>query len=128
MDCGLPQVRTLVTLRKRSEPKRGGKVEESLCHYLSSLPPGGAERFAHLIRGHWGGSEIRKHWVRDALFEEDRTRSRNLKLNGNLAVLRCALIALKTRLAPELSWPQLFEKAAMKPSISIRMVQRNSFK
>lgn len=128
MDCGLPQVRCLVTLRKRSEPKRGGRVEESVCHYLSSLPPGGAERFARLIRGHWGGSEIRNHWVRDALFEEDRTRSRNLKINGNLAVLRCALIALKTRLAPDLSWPELFEKGGMHPSIPIRMVQKNSFK
>lgn len=128
MDCGLPQVRSLVTVRKRSEPKRGGEVEQSLSHYLSSLPPGGAQRFASLIRGHWGGSEIRNHWVRDALFEEDRTRSKNLNLNGNLAVLRCALIALKSRLAPELSWPRLFEQADRKPSIPINMVQRNSFK
>ena len=39
--------------------------------------------------------------MNDAPFEEDRTRSRNLRLNGNLAVLRCVLIALKTRLPPE---------------------------
>ncbi len=58
MGCGLPQVRILVTLRKRSESKRGGGSEASVYHYLSSLPPWGAERFAGLIRGHWGGCEI----------------------------------------------------------------------
>jgi len=128
MDCGLPQVRSLVTVRKRCEPKRGGKVEESVLHYPSSLPPGGAERFAELVRGLWGGSEIRNHRARDALFEEDRTRSKNLNLNGSLVVLRCALIALKARLAPEPSWPELFEKADMRPYIPINTVQKNSFK
>jgi len=92
MDCGLPQVRSLVTVRKRCEPKRGGKVEESVLHYPSSLPPGGAERFAELVRGLWGGSEIRNHRARDGL------------------------IALKASLAPEPSWPELFEKGGMSPS------------
>jgi predicted transposase YbfD/YdcC len=55
--------------------------------YLSSLIPQSATRFARLVRGHWGGAEIRNHWVCDALFEEDSTRSKNL--NANLAVLRC---------------------------------------
>lgn len=137
MDCGLPQVRTLVTVHKRCETKRRKKGThdesppesvESVCHYLSSLPPGRAERFAELVRGHWGGCEIRNHWVRDALFAEDRTRSRNLNLNGNLAVLRCALIALKARLAPAVPWPEIFERSSMRTSIPINMVHKNIFK
>ena len=90
MDCGLPHVRCLITARKVSCRKKqlGQKAEKSTCHYVSSLSPGQSERFERLIRGHWGGSEIRNHWVRDALFKEDATRSRNFNLNGNLAVSR----------------------------------------
>ena len=81
----------------------------TVSHYLGSLIAQRRADFARLIRGHWGGCEIRNHWVRDALFDEDATRSRNLNLNGNLAVLRCALIALKARHATHLSWPEIFE-------------------
>lgn len=130
MDCELPQVRSLITVRKLTCNKKqdSGPTQESLCHYVSSQPPEQSERFERLIRGHWAGSEIRNHWVRDALFEEDKTRSRNFNLNGNLAVLRCALISLKSRLAPKLSWPAIFEQCAMRPSLPIAMVFKNSFK
>jgi hypothetical protein len=123
-------VRSLVVVTKRSAPtKPGGEPAElSVSHYVSSLLPQCAERFAKLIRGHWGGCEIRNHWVRDALFKEDATRSKNLNLNGNLAVLRCALIALKTRHAPHLSWPTIFELSAMKPALPYNIVCNNVFK
>lgn len=96
--------------------------------YLSSLPPRCAEYFAKLVRGHWAGCETRNHWTRDALFEEDATRSRNLNLNGNLAVLRCALIALKARLAPRLPWPEIFELSGMRTSVPFNMICKNTFK
>jgi hypothetical protein len=123
-------VRSLVVVTKRSRPsKPGGQPAEiTVSHYLSSLVPQQAGRFAQLVRGHWGGCEIRNHWVRDALFEEDATRSRNLNLNGNLAVLRCALIALKCRHAHRLPWPALFELAAMRPVLPYNMVCKNTFK
>jgi len=85
-------VRSLVVITKRtrsSSREADKESEETVCHYLGSLLPQRAERFAQLVRGHWGGCEIRNHWVRDALFEEDGTLSKNLNLNGNLAVLRC---------------------------------------
>jgi len=41
--------------------------------------------------------------VQDAILEEDSTRSKNLDLNGNLAILRSALIAPKSRLLPDKS-------------------------
>lgn len=99
-----------------------------MSHYLSSLVPQSAARFARLVRGHWGGCEIRNHWVRDALFEEDATRSKNLNLNGNLAVLRCAVIALKARHASHLSWPTIFELSSLKPAIPYNLVCNNALK
>lgn len=123
-------MRSLVVVTKhcRSSKPGGQPAELTVSHHVSSLPPQGAERFARLVRGHWGGCEIRNHWVRDALFEEDATRSKNLNLNGNLAVLRCALIALKSRIASSLPWPALFELSAMRPALPYNMVCKNTFK
>ena len=101
--------------------------KKTRTYYLSSHPPQRAERFAEWIRGHWDGSEIRNHWVRDALWGEDGTRSKNQNLNGNLAVLRSALIALKFRLNPEGSWPSLFEQSALNPSLPLNMIAINRF-
>lgn len=128
--CGLPHVRSLVVITKHARPtKRGGEAAKpTLSHYLSSLLPQRAESVAKLVRGHWGGCEIRNHWTRDVLFEEDATRSRNLNLNGNLAVLRCALITLKARLASHLSWPEVFELSSMKTSVPFNMIRKNTFK
>jgi predicted transposase YbfD/YdcC len=124
-------MRSLVVITKqtRATSREGGKeIEETVSHYLSTLVPQRAERFARLVRGHWGGCEIRNHWVRDALFEEDATRSKNLNINGNLAVLRCALIALKARHATHLSWPAIFELSALKASIPYNLICNNTLK
>jgi hypothetical protein len=124
-------VRSLVVVTKqvRSTSPGGGKSsEETVSHHLGSLVPQATARFARLVRGHWGGCEIRNHWVRDALFGEDATLSKNLNLNGNLAVLRCALIALKARHASHLSWPAIFELSGTKSSIPYNMVCNNDFK
>ena len=51
-------------------------------------------RWGELIRGHWGGVENRNHWSRDAVWLEDKTRSRNFNLVGNLAVIRNALLLI----------------------------------
>ena len=124
-------MRSLVVVTKRTwstNPRASKESEVSVSHYVSSLIPQSAARFAQLIRGHWGGCEIRNHWVRDALFEEDATRSKNLNLNGNLAVLRCAVIALKARHASHISWPTIFELSGLKPAIPYNLVCNNTFK
>lgn len=136
-------MRSLVVVEKTSTPtsaktKSGGVESESgesvpppvetVSYYLSSHHPRQAGFFAELIRGHWGGCEIRNHWVRDAIFEEDATRSKNKNLNGNLAVLRGALVALKSRLAPAKSWPFIRELSGMKTSLPYNMICKNLFK
>ena len=130
MDIGLPHVRSLVVVERASETSKTPRQApaESRAFYLSSHLPGTAPFFAKLIRNHWGGCEIRNHWVRDALFDEDKTRSKNKNLNGTFAVLRCALIALKARLAPGKSWPFIRELSAMKPSLPYNMICKNHFK
>lgn len=127
-------MRSLVVVTKRTRStnpdasEADKTAEETVSHYISTLAPQSAPRFAQLVRGHWGGCEIRNHWVRDALFEEDKTRSKNQNLNGNLAVLRCALIALKSRLAPQASWPTIFELSGMKITVPYNMICNNTFK
>ena len=62
--------------------------------------------------------------MRDALWAEDRTRSKNWNLNANLAVLRTGLIALRAQRAAHLSWPALFELAAHQPAFPFRLVTK----
>ena len=129
MDLGLPQVRTLVVVEKTSLRKGSSAPPATTrLHYVSSHHPRSADYFARLVRGHWAGCEIRNHWVRDALFEEDRTRSKNLNLNANLALLRGALIAVKARLCPDLPWPALHQICSMKPATAYNLVCRHRFK
>ena len=90
-------MRSLVVVTKHTwstSPDASEESVETVSHYLSSLIGQSAAWFARLVRGHWGGCEIRNHWVRDALFEEDATRSKNLNLNGNLAVLPSCVVRL----------------------------------
>lgn len=93
--------------------------EPSLAFYTSSHAPrpGCAPYFAQLARGHWGGSESRNHWVRDACMREDKTRSKHYHLNCNLSALRVCLVALKADHHPNSSWPELQECCQRHPLI-----------
>lgn len=102
--------------------------EDPISFYLSSRLPGAAEIFAHLIRGHWGGCEIRNHWVRDELWEEDQTRSRNWNLNANLAILRVALISVRFRQGVTRSWPDIFEHCGHSTVPAASLINGKSFK
>jgi hypothetical protein len=63
-----------------------------------------------------------------AYFKENATLSKNLNLNGNLAVLRCAVIALNSRQASHLSWPAIFELSGTRFAIPYNLVCNNAFK
>ena len=79
---------------ERTHKKTGATNNESR-YYLSSREPceHSPWQWLQLIRGHWGGVEIRNHWRRDALMEEDGSRSRKPNLLVNVALLRNALLA-----------------------------------
>jgi hypothetical protein len=52
--------------------------------------------------------------VRDHVFGEDKTRSKNWNLNANLALLRMAALRVRAELMPEVPWFQITEKAQNK--------------
>lgn len=148
---GLPHIRTLVvrektvekTARKRfkvsagktageardaTEPVAEENGEDPVSYFLGTRLPGPAEPFAQLIRGHWGGCEIRNHGTRDVQWEEDKTRSGNWALNAALAILRVALISVKFRQGVTLSWPRIFEQCAHSTVSAMSLINGKSIK
>ena len=99
-ECGLPGVRTLVRIVSRTEKK--GKIAEETGYYAACQKAAANTRrqWGRLVRGHWGGVEIRNYWVRDHCHREDGTRSRDERPVGNLILLRNALPAVIERHRP----------------------------
>ncbi len=97
-----------------------------MAFYISSLDPqeGCAETVANLARGHWGGCEIRNHWVRDHCMREDKTRSKNYQLNCALAGLRVCLITIKSLLYPTQNWNEIQERSQRDPTIAFQAVAK----
>lgn len=124
MQANLPGARSLTVIyrTRTTEPEEVPQV----AFYISSIAPeeSCAETFAKLARGHWGGCEIRNHWVRDHCMREDKTRSKNYKLNCALAGLRVCLIAIKSLLYPTQCWPELQERCQRYPDIAFRAVAK----
>lgn len=71
------------------------KTRREVAYLLTSLPQGAAPaaRLLAFQRGHWA-IENRNHWVRDAVFGEDRARSRAGAAPLVLSHVRGAVITL----------------------------------
>jgi predicted transposase YbfD/YdcC len=111
-------VRSEVTVTK------SGKHTTETRFYLSSLLPQerSAPHWHGLIRGHWAGVEIRNHWRRDALWGEDRSRTRNPTALANLALLRSALLELLGEQLPGACLPPLMETFAKDPAAAFALI------
>ena len=92
MQVGFPHIQTVIKIWRTSTAYK--TREKEICYYLSSEPfdRRTPEQWLELVRGHWGGVEIRNHWRKDAILLEDKTRSRNPPLVGALAMLRNVLL------------------------------------
>ncbi len=92
MQVGFPHIQTVVKIWRTSTAYR--TEEKEVCYYLSSEPfdQRTPEQWLQLVRGHWGGVEIRNHWRKDACLLEDKTRSRNPVIVGTFAMLRNLLL------------------------------------
>ncbi len=92
MQVGFPHIQTVVKIWRTSTENK--TTEKEICYYLSSEPfdRRTPEQWLDLVRGHWGGVEIRNHWRKDAILLEDKTRSRNPVIVGSLAMLRNILL------------------------------------
>ncbi|NEQ19200.1 MAG: ISAs1 family transposase [Microcoleus sp. SIO2G3] len=76
---------------------RAAKPYHQVVYYISSLVKSAAD-FAKGIRGHWG-IENRLHWVKDVIFDEDRSTIRTGNAPANLSVMRTLAKLLRRRLA-----------------------------
>lgn len=123
-----PYARTIVGIQSRRTEKRTGITSFETRYYLSSQDQTerSHEGWIALIRGHWAGVENRNHWRRDALWGEDRTRSRKPNIVGNLALLRSAALRLINQHYPERSHSDLIEAFATKPSLSFALLHSKS--
>jgi predicted transposase YbfD/YdcC len=94
MQSSFPHARSIHAVYTKGV--RNGKPYENIRYFISSLIPECRTPLAwdHLVRGHWGGVENRNHWSKDAIWLEDKTRSRNPRLVGNLALIRNALLKI----------------------------------
>ena len=124
LQCDFPFARTLIVLRSERTVKNTGLRTTESRYYLSSAPPPqyGSEQWLGLIRGHWGGIEIRNHWRRDALMGEDRSRSRNPNLLANLALIRSALLLLLSERMEGLSLPKIRENLRSLPGRCLALI------
>lgn len=121
-----PYARAVIVVRCARTVKRTAVTTDEVRYYLSS-----AEATAHtptqwlaLIQGHWAGVEIRNHWRRDALWGEDRSRTRNPNALATLALLRSALLALLPDHFPDLSLPQIKERLHSHPAACLRLLRK----
>jgi predicted transposase YbfD/YdcC len=87
----------LKTERTRTVIKTGATSSETVWH-LCTLDARArtALQWATHVRDHWG-IESRDHNRRDCTLLEDKTRSRNASVVGNLAVARAALLFFNSR-------------------------------
>jgi hypothetical protein len=119
-----PFARTLIVVRSHRTRKRTGATTTESRYYLASAPPGHCKphQWLALIRGHWGGVEIRNHWRRDALMGEDRSRSRQPNLLANLAIRRSALLAILSEHLDGQSLPEFQEQLLANPKRCLAII------
>ncbi len=100
------------------------KTEPEVCYYISSMPPDRLtpEQWMSIIRGHWGGIEIRNHWRKDACLMEDATRSRNPNIVAALAMLRNCYLHFYEQQDEYDSLPALTEAVAANSNMALRMI------
>ena len=120
MAIDFPFARTVVGIRSVRTVKSTGVTTTEWRFYLSSQDPAERtpENWIGLIRGHWGGVENRNHWRRDALWGEDKTRSRDSHLVANLALVRSALFRLLNHHYTHRSHSELREAFAANPTVA----------
>jgi predicted transposase YbfD/YdcC len=124
MTVDFPFARSLIVVRNERTVKKTGLTTLEPHYYLSSACPQQyrPDQWLDLIRGHWGGVEIRNHWRRDALLGEDASRSRNPNLLANLALIRNVLLSLLADKCPEEPLPELLERLHSRPNQCLNLL------
>lgn len=126
LTADFPFARTLIVLRSERTIKKTGTTTTESRYYLASAPPDQycPAQWLELIRGHWGGVEIRNHWRRDVLMGEDGSRSRQAHLLANLALIRSALLHVLADSLEKQSLPALRERLHSRPRDCLALITR----
>lgn len=121
-----PFVRSVLVVRSEVTLKQTATTTTETRYYLSSAEPGERtlEQWHALVRGHWAGVEIRNHWRRDALWGEDRSRTRQAPALANLALLRNALLALLPDHYPQMKLREIHEQLHSAPAACLRLLRQ----
>jgi hypothetical protein len=116
----------VIVVRCTRTVKRTAVTTDEVRYDLSSAEPTTRTptQWLALIQGHWAGVEIRNHWRRDAIWGEDRSRTRNPNALANLALVRSALLALLPDHFPDLSLPQIKERLHSRPAACFRLLRK----
>lgn len=124
MQVGFPHIQTVIKIWRESTAYKTD--EKEICYYLSSEPfdRRTPEQWLNLVRGHWGGVEIRNHWRKDACLLEDKTRSRNPTLVGALAMLRNVLLFTHKEQDTHATLPGFVEEIAADKNKAFSMLMR----
>ncbi|WP_149988891.1 ISAs1 family transposase, partial [Microcystis aeruginosa] len=80
---GLENLRRIIKVERRGS--RGDKTYEETAYYISSLTES-AQVFSKIIRGHWK-IENQLHWVKDVIFEEDKSQISDFQASSNWSIL-----------------------------------------
>ena len=124
MQVSFPHIQTVIKIGRKSTAFKTD--EKEICYYLSSEPfdRRTPEQWLNLVRGHWGGVEIRNHWRKDAILLEDKTRSRNPALVGALAMLRNILLFTHKEQEKHVTLPGFAEDIAADNNKAFSMLMR----
>ena len=90
IDSSWKGVESVIRVTRSGE--RDGKCYSTLSYYFSSLPPT-SERIAKVIRGHWQ-IENRLHWVKDVIFDEDKSPQRAGNAPINLSIIKTWVLSV----------------------------------
>jgi hypothetical protein len=122
-----PFARALLVMRTERTVKKTGATTQETHYYVASAPPEQWTRaeWLALVRGHWGGVEIRNHWRRDALLGEDGSRSRKPNLLANVALVRSGLLAVLAEGFPDRALPEVREHLQSRPGQSLNLLHTN---
>jgi len=118
---GFPHVETIIKVRRRSS----GTQKTEISHYVSSIPMDtySPRQWMALIRGHWGGIEIRNHWRKDACLLEDKTRSRNPNIVAAFAMIRNLVLFFLNEQQVHSTLTGFVEATAADPSKAYAMIK-----
>jgi hypothetical protein len=124
MEADFPFARSLIVVRSERTVKKDNKTTSENRYYLSSHLPDRYRlpQWSSLIRGHWGGVEIRNHWKRDVGMGEDKSRTRKPKALANLALIRSALLAILAEHRPDKPWPEIKEELHSNPAACLQLI------